>query len=71
MVPFLYLRTFCSYEFFYYVVSIEIDFGSAGVIQGFALNFSLYLLTFFNGACASKLEFILFKEESIERLTFC
>ena len=28
----------------------------AGVIQQFVLNFSLYLLTFFNGACVSKME---------------
>ena len=29
------------------------DFWRAGVIQGFVLNFSLYFLTFFNGACVT------------------
>ena len=32
-------------NFFSKLFLIEIDFWSAGVIQGFALNFSLYLLT--------------------------
>ena len=30
---------------------IEIDFGKVVVIQGLVLNLSLYLLSFFNGAC--------------------
>ena len=41
----------------------------AGVIQGFVLNFSLHLLTFLNGACVSKMEFTVYKNECTERLT--
>ena len=71
MIFFFYLRIFCSYRFFRNLFLKEMDFWRAGVIQGFVLNFSLYLSTFFNGACVSKMDSILFKKISIDRLTFC
>ena len=37
-----------------------------GVIQGLILNFKLYLLTHFNGACSSRIEFMLSKNELME-----
>ena len=43
----------------------------AGVIQGLDLNFNLYLLIRFSGACSSNIEFMLFKKDSIERFTSC
>ena len=62
--------SFAVINFFSKLVLIEMDFWSAGIIQGFVLNFSLHLLTIFNGACVSKMESILFKKISIEILTF-
>ena len=41
----------------------------AGVIQNLLLNFDLYLLTRFNEACSSRIEFMLSKNELMERLT--
>ena len=41
----------------------------AGVIQGLLLNFNLYLFTRFNGACSSRIEFMLSKNELMERFT--
>ena len=38
----------------------------AGVNQGLDLNFNLYLLSLFNGACSSNIEFILSKKDSID-----
>ena len=35
----------------------------AGVIQGLLLNFNLYLFTCFNGACSSRIELMLSKDE--------
>ena len=51
-------------DFFSKLFLIEINFSRARVIKGF-------VKTFLNGACTSKIEFILFKKESIERLKFC
>ena len=58
-------------NFFSKLFLIEIDFWRAEVIQGFVWNFNLYFLNFFNGACTSITEFIWFRKESKERLTFC
>ena len=49
----------------------EIDFRRTGVIQGLVLNLNLYLLTLLKGAVESRIEFILFKRDSLERSTFC
>ena len=43
----------------------------AGVIQGLDLNFNLYLLIPFNGACSCNIEFMLSKKDSIDRFTSC
>ena len=43
----------------------------AGVIQGLLLNFDLYLLTRFNGACPSRIEFMLSKNKLVEGFTSC
>ena len=43
----------------------------AGVIQGLDLNFNLYLLIPFNGACSCNIEFMLYKKDSIDRFTSC
>ena len=43
----------------------------AGVIQGLDLNFNLYLLIRFSGACSSNIEFMLLKKDSIKRFTSC
>ena len=50
----------------------EKDFWKASIIQGcgLVLNFSLYLLTFCNGAHVSLMGFV-FKKDSIERFTYC
>ena len=40
----------------------EIDFCKPGVIQGFDLNFNLYLLVFLNDANLSNKPWILFKK---------
>ena len=48
LTSFFYLRIFCSYEFFFSKLFLmEIGLWRAGVIPSFVLNFSLYLLTFF------------------------
>ena len=44
----------------------EIDFCKPGVIQGFDLNFNLYLLIFLKGAKLSNNSLILFKNISVE-----
>ena len=44
----------------------EIDFCKPGVIQGFDLNFNLYLLIFLKGAKLSNNLLILFKNISVE-----
>ena len=44
----------------------EIDFCKPGVIQGFDLNFNLYLLVFLKGAKLSNNSLILFKNISVE-----
>ena len=49
----------------------EIDFCKPGVIQGFDLNFNLYLLVFLKGAKLSNNSLILFKNISVEQSTFC
>ena len=41
----------------------------AGVIQGLLLKFNLYLFTRFNGACSSRIDFMLSKNELMERFT--
>ena len=41
----------------------------AGVIQGLDVNYNLYLLIRFDGACSSNIEFILSKNDSIDRFT--
>ena len=46
--------------------SSEIDFCKPGVIQGFDLNFNLYLLIFLKGAKLSNNSLILFKNISVE-----
>ena len=46
MIFFFCLSIFCSYKFFIKLFLKEMDFWRAGAIQGFILNFSLYLLTF-------------------------
>ena len=43
----------------------------AEVIQGLDLNFKLYLLIFFDGACSSNIEVILSKNISVDRFTSC
>ena len=48
-----------------------IDFSLAWVIQGLLLNFNLYLLTCFNDARSSRIEFMLSKNELMERFTSC
>ena len=45
------------------------DFSGIGV--GFILNFILYSLSFLNEAYVSKMEIILFKTDSVQRLTYC
>ena len=44
----------------------EIDFCKPGVIQGFDLNFNLYLLVFLKGAKLSNNSLILFKNIAVE-----
>ena len=44
----------------------EIDFCKPGVIEGFDLNFNLYLLVFLKGAKLSTNSLILFKNISVE-----
>ena len=44
---------------------IDIDFCSAMVIQELVLNLSLYLLSFFNGACLSRI--LLMESKVLER----
>ena len=59
IIPFFYLRIFCSYKFgclqiqpvtrwifLELIISKNVDFGRAVAIQDFVLNFSLHLLTF-------------------------
>ena len=43
----------------------------AEYILGLDLNFNLYLLIRFSGACSSTIEFMLFKKDSMERFTSC
>ena len=39
----------------------------AGVIQNLDLNFDLYVLILFNGACSTDIEFVLSKKDFIDR----
>ena len=45
---------------------IQTDFWMAGVIQDLLLNFNLYLLARFNGACSSRIELVSSKNELIK-----
>ena len=55
------------YEFIKQWVLKEIDFWRAVVIQGLVLNLNLYLLTLLKIALESRIEFLLFKKDTIER----
>ena len=50
---------------------IMIDFRIAETIQSLSLNFNLYLLICFDGACSSNIEFILSKKDFKERFMSC